>query len=285
MNNNDYNKTLVLRGRILDTSTPRIMAIINSTPDSFYSGSRNTDTDRLKRTIDRAVADGADMLDVGGYSTRPGADLVSAQEEIDRTSIALDIIHANHPDIPVSVDTFRASVAENAVLHHHADIINDISAFTIDTELLPTVVRLQVPYILMHMKGTPQTMQSMTQYTDFIPEILQFFAEKINILRQAGFSKEIIIDPGYGFAKKVKQNYTLLRELSIFETFRAPILVGISRKTMIYKPLGITPEEALNGTSVLNAFALDRGANILRVHDVREAAETVKLYKLLHNKE
>lgn len=283
MDNVNYTKLIVLRGKIIDTTIPRVMAIINSTPDSFYSGSRNTDKDKLKRTIDKAVSDGADILDVGGYSTRPGADYVSPQEEIDRTSAALDMIHSAYPHIPVSIDTFRATVAENAVVHHHADMINDISAMTIDKDMLKTVVRLQVPYVLMHIKGTPQTMQSLTQYTDFIPEILNFFAEKTLTLRHAGFAKEIIIDPGYGFAKTIEQNYTLLRELTVFETFRAPLLVGISRKTMIYKPLGITPDQALNGTSILNAFALERGANILRVHDVQEAVQAVKLFKMLHN--
>lgn len=261
------------------------MAIINSTPDSFFSGSRNRCIDELKRTIEKAVSDGADMLDVGGYSTRPGAVEISVNEETDRVLAALSIIADVCPDIPVSVDTFRGKVARVAVLEGGAAMINDISGFALDDEMLSAVVDLQVPYILMHMRGNPQTMQSLTEYDDFIPDLLKYFASKIDVLRCAGFSKEVIIDPGFGFAKTVEQNYLLLRHLALFEEFNAPILVGLSRKSMIFKFLGITPQDALNGTAVLNAFALERGANILRVHDVKQAVEAVKLYGKLYSVE
>lgn len=257
------------------------MAIVNSTPDSFFAGSRNTSASELERTVADAVAAGADMLDVGGYSSRPGAGMVSEREEIRRVAVALEVIRRVCPHIPVSVDTFRGSVARIAVNDYGADIINDISAFSLDDGMLPAIVDLQVPYILMHSRGNPRTMQSMTVYADFVPEVLRFFAGKIETLRKAGFSKEIIIDPGYGFAKTLEQNYELIRELPLFEVFNAPLLVGVSRKSMIYKALDITPEDSLNGTTVLNAFALERGANILRVHDVRQAVETVRLYRLM----
>lgn len=257
------------------------MAIVNSTPDSFYPGSRNISADALERTVAEAMEAGADMLDVGGYSSRPGADVVSEEEELRRVSAAMEVIRKRYPDVPVSVDTFRGRVARVAVSEYGVSIINDISAFELDGDMLQAVVELQVPYVLMHSRGNPQTMQSMTEYADFVPDVLRFFAEKIEVLRGAGFSKEVIIDPGYGFAKTVEQNYELIRELPLFEVFNAPLLVGVSRKSMIYKALGITPDESLNGTSVLNAFALERGANILRVHDVRQAVEAVRLYHLM----
>jgi dihydropteroate synthase len=281
MNNDRYHKFIAFDGQIIDTSVPKVMAIINITPDSFYAGSRTNCEADITQKVNRAIADGATILDIGGYSTRPNADNVSEQEEINRIRFALSIIRKHHPNIPISIDTFRAEVAKIAVKEFNVGMINDVSGFDWDPNMLNAIVELQVPYVLMHSKGTPDTMQSMTHYDDFLSDILQYFAKKIAILREKGFSKEIIIDPGYGFAKTIEQNYTLLRELSIFECFRAPLLVGISRKSMIYKPLNIEPSEALNGTTTLNAFALERGANILRVHDVKEAIETIKLYNLL----
>ena len=284
MNNVVYSKNIVIKGNIIDTSNPIVMAIINSTPDSFYSGSRHSCKVEVKKSAEKAIKDGASILDVGGYSTRPGAPEVSEQEEIDRVCMALEAIREDWPKIPVSVDTFRSSVAKISVKEFKADIINDVYGGEIDKTLFSTMAELQVPYILMHSKGTPQTMQSMTDYSDFESDVLKYFSQKIKELRDAGFNKEIIIDPGYGFAKTVGQNYQLLNDLEIFECFNAPILVGISRKSMIFKPLETTPLEALNGTTILNTFAIERGANIRRVHDVKEAMEVIKLHNLLKGK-
>lgn len=284
MDNVVYSKNIVIKGNIIDTSNPIVMAIINSTPDSFYSGSRHSCKEEVKKSAEKAIKDGASILDVGGYSTRPGAPEVSEQEEIDRVCMALEAIREDWPEIPISVDTFRSSVAKISVKEFKADIINDVYGGEIDKTLFSTMAELQVPYILMHSKGTPQTMQSMTDYSDFESDVLKYFSQKIKELRDAGFNKEIIIDPGYGFAKTVEQNYQLLNDLEIFECFNAPILVGISRKSMIFKPLETTPLEALNGTTILNTFAIERGANILRVHDVKEAMEVIKLHNLLKGK-
>lgn len=284
MDNVVYSKNIVIKGNIIDTSNPIVMAIINSTPDSFYSGSRHSCKEEVKKSAEKAIKDGASILDVGGYSTRPGAPEVSEQEEIYRVCMALEAIREDWPEIPISVDTFRSSVAKISVKEFKADIINDVYGGEIDKTLFSTMAELQVPYILMHSKGTPQTMQSMTDYSDFESDVLKYFSQKIKELRDAGFNKEIIIDPGYGFAKTVEQNYQLLNDLEIFECFNAPILVGISRKSMIFKPLETTPLEALNGTTILNTFAIERGANILRVHDVKEAMEVIKLHNLLKGK-
>lgn len=282
--NGEYNKFIVSRGKIIDTSTPAVMAIINITPDSFYAGSRKQEEEEIVRSVRKALDDGAAIIDLGAYSTRPGADTVSPDEEMRRMRLALTAVRSAFPDTTVSIDTYRACVAEMAVSEFSADIINDISAGTLDEAMFPTMARLQVPYIMMHMRGTPQTMQQMTQYDDLIPDILRFFAERTERLRSAGFDREIIIDPGFGFAKTTEQNFELLDNLSVFQCFKAPILVGISRKTMIWKTLGITPDEALNGTTALNCFALDRGADILRVHDVKEAVEAVRLFSALHKR-
>ena len=284
MNNAKYNKFIVFDGDIIDTSQPKVMAIINITPDSFFENSRAYNEAAILSSAQTAIANGATILDIGGYSTRPGADTVTEAEEIERVRFALGIIRSNFPNIPISIDTFRGNVARVAVKEFGVGMINDVSGFEWDSNMLDAIIELQVPYILMHSKGDPQTMQSLTKYDDFLSDILQYFAKKIAILREKGFSKEIIIDPGFGFAKTIEQNYTLLRELDIFECFKAPILVGISRKSMIYKALNCNPTEALNGTTILNTFALERGANILRVHDVREATECIKLYNLLGKK-
>lgn len=281
MNNANYNKLIAFNGHLIDTSSPTIMAIINVTPDSFFENSRANNEESILKSAKYAIENGASILDIGGYSTRPGADIVTEEEEIERVRFALNIIRSNFPNIPLSIDTFRGNVARIAVKEFGVGMINDVSGFEWDENMLDAIIELQVPYILMHSKGDPQTMQSMTKYDDFLSDILQYFAKKIAILREKGFSKEIIIDPGFGFAKTIEQNYTLLRELSVFECFRAPILVGVSRKSMIYKALNCDATEALNGTTVLNSFAIERGANILRVHDVREAAECIKLYNLL----
>ena len=270
---------IVFGGVIVDLTLPVVMAIVNATPDSFYAGSRHVSADALMLTVDKAVADGAAILDVGGCSTRPGTAVPSADEEWRRVSWALSLIRAKYPDFPISVDTFRASVAERAVAEFGVGMINDISGGELDADLLPTMARLQVPYVLMHSKGTPQTMQQLTDYDDMIPEMLRYFAAKIERLRQLGFDKEIVIDPGFGFAKTVEQNFELLRCLKVFGTFRLPVLAGLWRKSMLFKTLDVQPETALNGTTAANMLALVGGASILRVHDVREAVETIKIYE------
>ncbi len=274
-------KNIVCNGKIFDFQTPMVMGIINATPDSFYDKSRSNSIECVEEACKRAIEHGANILDVGGYSTRPGADFVGEEVEIERVRMAITAIRNVSKDILISVDTFRAEVARVAIEECGANIINDVSAGEWDKGMLEMVAHLQVPYILMHCKGRPETMQSMTDYKHLMPEILKFFAEKIARLRDLGFNSDIIIDPGFGFAKTSEQNYELLNNLRVFECFDCPILVGISRKTMIWKNLNITPAEALNGTSVLNAFALERGADILRVHDVKECREAVELYKLL----
>jgi dihydropteroate synthase len=257
------------------------MAILNITPDSFYENSRFLHQQDILQQVEKAINNGASILDIGGYSTRPGANEVTEKEEIQRISYALATIRNRYPNFPISIDTFRGEVAKVAVKEFNVGMINDVSGFEWDAKMLDTIVELQVPYILMHTKGDPQTMQSHTNYVDLISDILQYFAKKIAILREKGFNKEIIIDPGFGFAKTIEQNYALLRELPTFECFRSPILVGISRKSMIYKPLNTDAQNALNGTTILNTLAIERGANILRVHDVKEASEVIKLYNLL----
>ncbi len=269
----------MLQGKIIDFSSPKVMAIINVTPDSFYDGGRNMDEISLLVIVDRAVANGATLLDVGGCSTRPDAEFPSEEVEWQRVSRALKLIRSKYPTMPISIDTFRASVAEKAVAEFGVEMINDVSGGSWDEKMLPTVARLQVPYVLTHVQGTPKTMQNQTDYRDLISDMLRYFAEKIETLRCLGFNKEIIIDPGFGFAKTTAQNFELLRNLSVFEVFNAPILAGISRKSMIYKTLNIFPNDALNGTTAANMMALMNGARILRVHDVREAIETIKIFE------
>lgn len=278
---------IVLKGRSFDLATPLIMAIVNATDDSFYSMSRNAGTDQLKIRIDEAVAQGADILDIGGCSTRPGSTPVTEDEEQERIFRTFSLVRSIAGGIQTSVDTFRASVARLAVNDFGCDIINDISAFTLDAELLPTVVQLQRPYILTHSGGIALSDDLIspddTSEDKFLTSVLQFFARKTDQLRSAGFDNDIIIDPGFGFAKNLHQNYSLLGNLSLLRCFHEPILAGLSRKSMIYRPLGLTPEQALNGTSVLNILALNNGANILRVHDVAEAVQVRQLYELTHS--
>lgn len=274
-----YPRNIVLNGKILDLSTPAVMAIINVTPDSFYTPSCCFDEKLLLLSVEKALFEGAQIIDIGGYSTRPGAPLVTETEELERVRAALKSTRVHFPNIAISCDTFRAKVAECAVKEFDVALINDISGGTLDKDMFDMVATLNVPYLLMHTRGTPQTMQEQTHYDHFLPELLQYFAQKIEILRTKGFTKEIVIDPGFGFAKTISQNYELLRNMRIFETFNAPILVGISRKSMIYKLLEIPPEEALNGTSALHMLALEQGATILRVHDVKAAQEVITLHR------
>ncbi len=264
-----------IKGKLMDLGEPQVMGILNVTPDSFFAGSRCCGKDSVAARVERMLAEGASIIDVGAYSSRPGADDVSRDEEMDRLREALSVIRDNHPDTVVSVDTFRASVARECVRDWDVDIINDISGGDLDPDMFPTVAELGVPYILMHMKGTPQSMQQEARYDHLIADMMLYFSERIQRLRALG-QKDIILDPGFGFAKTLDQNYQLMAHLDELKAFGLPLLVGISRKSMIYKLLGTTPEEALNGTTVLNTMALLKGASILRVHDVRECVETIK---------
>lgn len=274
-------KTLNIRGSLIDLSAPVVMGIINITPDSFYSGSRVAAVDEIVEKAGQMLSDGAGMIDIGGYSTRPGAREVSAQEEGDRIESAIAPLAKFFPDLIISVDTFRAEVAERGILAG-AHIINDVAGGTLDEAMFETVARLRVPYILMHMRGTPQTMNDLTDYERLVPDILRDLKQKVAVLQSRGVA-DLIIDPGFGFAKTIAQNFELMRELEQFKLLGYPVLVGISRKTTIYKTLHISPEEALNGTTVLNTLALERGASILRVHDVKPAVEAVKLWMAAGN--
>lgn len=280
--NKTVHYTLNVRGRLLDLSKPQVMGILNVTPDSFYAGSRMETEEAVRRRVRQIIAEGGSMIDVGAYSSRPGAADVSAEEEMERLRRGMSIVREEAPEIPVSVDTFRADVAKMAVEELGVDIINDISGGELDKEMFKTVAKLGVPYILMHMKGTPQTMQQAPHYDDLMKEVMLYFAEKVQQLRDLG-QKDIVLDPGYGFAKTIDHNYELLKHQEMLEVFELPLLVGVSRKSMIYRFLGSSPEEALNGTTVLNTLALQKGANILRVHDVKEAVEVVRLVEKFSN--
>ena len=268
--------TLNLRGKLFSLREPQIMGILNVTPDSFYAESRTPDEEHIAARVQQLMDDGADMIDIGGYSSRPGADDVSPEEEMNRLRRGLRVVRKFYPDVPVSVDTFRADVARMCVEEEGADIINDISGGMMDRQMFRTVARLGVPYILMHMQGTPDTMQQAPHYDNLRREVMLYFAERIDRLCQMG-AKDIIVDPGFGFGKTLEHNYELFHHLDDFNLFNLPLLVGISRKSMIYKLLGGTPQTSLNGTTVLNTIALMKGAHILRVHDVKEAVEAKRI--------
>lgn len=273
--------TLQIKGRLVCLDKPKVMGILNVTPDSFFAGSRlGKNQDELLARAGKMIQEGADFLDLGGYSTRPGAADVSVQEEIDRIVPAVESIRREFPEILISVDTFRSKVAFEAVAVG-ADLINDISAGNLDEEMLPLVASLGVPFIAMHMKGNPQNMQEHSNYSDILTEIMHYFAEKVDLFKKLGI-KDVIIDPGFGFAKTIEQNFFLLKNLACFEALGFPLLAGISRKSLIYKTLQIEAPDALNGTTALNMVALMQGANILRVHDVKEAKETIKLFEQLY---
>jgi len=271
--------SLNLHGKLVTIDRPWVMGIINITPDSFYSGSRVMDEQSLVGQVKQMLADGADVLDVGACSTRPGSQSVDAQGEMDRLQWALTIIRREAPDIILSVDTYRAAVARRCVEEWGVDIINDISGGTIDEAMFATVADLRVPYVLMHMRGTPETMSQLTDYDNVTADVLEWMARRIDELRQMGVA-DVIADPGFGFAKTLEQNYQLLARLEAFHALNAPLLVGVSRKRMIYTPLDCIADEALNGTTVINTMALLQGAHILRVHDVKAAVEAVKLTTL-----
>ncbi len=280
MNTNKKNLTINVRGRLMDFGRPRVMGIVNATPDSFYAGSRCSDATSAADRAAEMLSQGADMIDLGACSTRPGASMPTAAEEWERLDAALSEIRARFPDVIISIDTFRADVARKSIERWNADIINDISGGDMDPEMWGVVAEAGVPYVAMHTRGNPDTMTSLTDYEDVTATVLQDLARKLDGLHQAGVA-DVIIDPGFGFAKTVDQNFELLARLEVFSTLNAPLLAGVSRKTMIWKKLGISPAEALNGTTAINTMALMKGADILRVHDVKEAAECVSLFMAL----
>lgn len=270
------NRTINIKGELFSLDRPVVMGILNVTPDSFFAGSRKRTEAEIAARIEEILAQGGDWIDIGGYSSRPDATPVTADEEMRRLELGLEILRHDYPSVPVSVDTFRADVARCCVEKYGVAMINDISAGELDPEMFRTVADLKVPYIMMHMRGTPQTKDSLTDYTNLMDEIMLYFAEKVRQLRLMGVS-DLILDPGFGFSKTLEQNYELMAHLREFGIFDLPILVGISRKRMIYQLLGGSPEESLNGTTALHAYALLNGADILRVHDVKEAVEAVRI--------
>lgn len=274
------NKTINIKGELLDLSSPVVMGILNVTPDSFYSGSRKESETEIVERVREILDQGGSIIDVGAQSTRPSSTLLSAKEEIERLKFALPLITREFPDAILSVDTFYGDVARYCVEEHGVAIINDISGGEMDKTMFPVVAQLNVPYVLMHMRGTPQTMNDLTDYDDLIQDIFLYFSRKIVELHGLGLN-DIIIDPGFGFSKTIDQNYELMAVLRGFSIFEMPLLVGISRKRMIANLLDVTPAESLNGTTILNTFALENGANILRVHDVKEAVEAVKIVEKL----
>ncbi len=270
--------TLNCKGKLLVIDKPLIMGIINVTPDSFYKGNINDD---IVAIAGKMIADGAHILDLGGQSTRPKSIRISVEEELSRVIPAIENIHCTYPDAILSIDTYYSKVAKAAV-HAGASIVNDISAGNMDSEMIPTVAALKVPYICMHMQGTPDTMQQHTQYTDLIKTVTEFFIEKLDECKKAGII-DLILDPGFGFSKTIEQNFQLLKNLSSLKILDRPILGGLSRKSMIWKTLSITPEQGLNGTAALNTIALMNGASLLRVHDVKEAKEIIDLMQVYNN--
>lgn len=270
-------KTLNLKGNLIALDKPKIMGILNLTPDSFYDGGKHKDRNLLI-TVEKMLEDGVDIIDIGGYSSRPDAENITEIKELKRIIPSIEKIVKNFPEVYISIDTFRAKVAKNAI-EAGACMINDISAGQLDKQMFQTVADLQVPYILMHMRGTPQTMKNLNQYNNILLEILSYFEKRVSILNNLGV-KDIILDLGFGFAKNIKQNFFLLKNAQYFNLLNLAMLVGISRKSLIYKTLKVSPNEALNGTSVLNTVALMKNASFLRVHDVREAREVLKLIEV-----
>lgn len=269
--------TINCRGELIDLSIPKVMGILNITPDSFYDGGKHKTEKDITNQVEKMITDGCDMIDIGAYSSRPGADHVSETEELNRLISVLKVLRKKFSKLIISVDTFRSHIAKTVVKDFDVDIINDISAGNLDPKMFETLAELNVPYIMMHMQGTPDTMQQNPHYENVVKEIMMYFSEKIHQLKLLGIS-DVIIDPGFGFGKTVEHNYQLLKNLSDFKVFELPILVGVSRKSMICKVLEVDPENALNGTSVINTLSLLGGANILRVHDVKEAKQTISLF-------
>lgn len=271
------NYTINIGGRLMDLSEPKVMGILNATPDSFYSASRGLDESSILQNLERLTIDGADIIDVGACSTRPGSSAPDSKEEIRRLRLCLGLLRKHFPHTVVSVDTYRSEVAKMSVEEYGVQIINDISGGTMDSEMFSTVSKMGIPYVLSHIQGTPSTMQTKTHYKNLIQDILYYFSERVQHLRDLG-QKDIIIDPGFGFSKTTEQNYELLSRLDELQIFELPILAGISRKSMIFKVLDCSPEESLNGTTSLNMVCLMKGSNILRVHDVKACKEVIRLY-------
>ena len=269
--------TINCKGQLIDLSTPKIMGILNVTPNSFYDGGKFTFSENGLSQVGKMLDEGATFIDIGAYSSKPNSEFVSEEEERNRILPVVQGILKQFPYALLSIDTFRSGIAA-VCIENGAAIINDISAGNLDEKMMDVVAKYKVPYIMMHMRGTPQTMQSHTNYENIVKEILFYFSEKVSKARSLGIN-DLIIDPGFGFAKTLEQNYEVLQNLELFQMLDLPLLAGISRKSMVYKPLGLTANEALNGTTVLNTIALTKGANILRVHDVKEAVECVKLFE------
>ncbi len=275
----NFNKNIYINvnGSLMDLSVPHVMGVLNVTPDSFYAGSRKQTDEEIVQRAFQIISDGGDIIDIGAYSSRPDADHISATEEASRLRHALQLINREMPGAVLSVDTFRADIARMCVEEYGVAIINDISAGSMDSDMFHAVASLGVPYVMMHMNGTPQNMQKNPHYDNVLKDVMYYFSERVQKMRDLGV-KDIILDPGFGFGKTVQHNYELMSHLDEFKIFNLPLLVGISRKSMIYRLLGITPDDALNGTTALNMVSLMKGTNILRVHDVKEAVETVKLF-------
>ncbi len=271
--------TINCKGNLIDLTSPKVMGILNITPNSFYDGGKYADEKSILFQVEKMLIDGATFIDIGAYSSKPNAEFVCEDEEMNRLLPVVELVLKSFPETIISIDTFRSNVAQKAI-ENGASIVNDISAGSLDENMMQTVALLQVPYIMMHMKGTPQTMQSLAQYKNVTKEVLYYFSEKIAEARSFGMN-DIIIDPGFGFAKTIEHNFELLNNLELFQMLDLPILVGVSRKSMIYKTLDTSPENALNGTTVLNTVALLKGAKILRVHDVKEAMECIQLINQL----
>lgn len=267
------------KGELIDLSIPKVMGILNITPNSFFDGGKYKNEDEIISQVDKMLSEGAAFIDIGAYSSKPSAEFVSEQEEIDRIIPVIELILKHFPKALLSIDTFRAEVAK-ASIEIGAAIINDIAAGELDDKMFEVIAKYNVPYIMMHMRGNPQTMQSLTQYDDIVKEILFYFSEKVKKARSLGIN-DLILDPGFGFAKTTDQNYEVMQKMELFNLLELPVLAGVSRKSMIYKTLNITPQEALNATTFLNAIALTKGAKILRVHDVKEAVECVALFNKL----
>lgn len=272
-------KTSYTGGKLIYFDKPAVMGIVNCTPDSFYDGGKNNTLDTAIKLIEEMVAAGVDMIDIGGYSSRPQSIDISTEEEIARVIPIIHETRKHFPELLISIDTFRSEVAQSAI-HHGASMVNDISGGTLDSHMFDVVAKAQVPYIMMHMKGTPQTMITQAHYSNVLDEVIQFFIAQIEKAKKAGI-RDIILDPGFGFAKNTEQNYELLKHLDVFKLFELPLLIGASRKSMIYKTLHINASEALNGTSIINTLALQQGVSILRVHDVKEAKEVVTLIQMI----
>ncbi len=272
--------TINCKGKLIDLNTPVVMGILNVTPDSFFDGGTYKDESSILKQVEKMLNEGATFIDIGAYSSRPGAKDISEEEELQRITPIVSLLIKNFSDILISIDTFRSKIADEC-LQLGASLINDISAGKLDTNMFPIIAKHKVPYIMMHMRGTPKTMQQKTDYKNLIPNILYYFSERITTARDLGIN-DIIIDPGFGFAKTIAQNYEILQHLNVFNTLNTPILAGLSRKSMIYKTLNTNAANALNGTTALNMIALQNSAKILRVHDVKEANECIKLYKELN---